>query len=328
MARWEAAHDALLDLYTFHNSPLGDALVRMGWVEPNLATVHDPVTFKRNYGDFGGYLRDTLFNADPIYVDDHMMTLVEAAAATFAPERIVPEDLPTMTGFVLFPRSVVVDWGRRVDQVERDDGTRVVTLPTASPSETRWRAALWSLVHNASGVHGVNVTLFEDTLTAEWVKWKREHADRTPLLSPPPLVMSHTNTWPIDANMRVPERSDGPWYDDMRYLQVLWRLMNQTITIKNPRDVGGQFRRRAERARFEPRRVTVVTLRRPDAPHDPDHVPHTVEWDHQWVVAGHWRNQWYPSISTHRQIWISPYVKGPEDKPLVLPKVRAFQLVR
>jgi hypothetical protein len=34
--------------------------------------------------------------------------------------------------------------------------------------------------------------------------------------------------------------------------------------------------------------------------------------------AGHWRNQWLPSVATHRQQWIPEHIKGPGDKPLVL----------
>jgi len=41
-----------------------------------------------------------------------------------------------------------------------------------------------------------------------------------------------------------------------------------------------------------------------------------------------WRNQWYPSLSQHRQKWISPYVKGPEDKPLVVRPRRVYQWTR
>lgn len=42
----------------------------------------------------------------------------------------------------------------------------------------------------------------------------------------------------------------------------------------------------------------------------------TREYDFQWVVSGHARNQWYPSLQEHLPIWIGPYVKGPEGKPL------------
>lgn len=41
------------------------------------------------------------------------------------------------------------------------------------------------------------------------------------------------------------------------------------------------------------------------------------EWRHRWVVRGHWRNHWYPSLKDHRPVWISPYLKGPADAPLL-----------
>jgi hypothetical protein len=43
----------------------------------------------------------------------------------------------------------------------------------------------------------------------------------------------------------------------------------------------------------------------------------TVAWTHRWMVRGHWRLQPHgPKRSLRRTIWIDPYVKGPEDKPL------------
>jgi hypothetical protein len=35
------------------------------------------------------------------------------------------------------------------------------------------------------------------------------------------------------------------------------------------------------------------------------------------VVRGHWRNQWYPSLNARRPLWIAPYLKGPDDAPLL-----------
>jgi hypothetical protein len=48
-----------------------------------------------------------------------------------------------------------------------------------------------------------------------------------------------------------------------------------------------------------------------------------IEWSHQWLVCGHHRNQYYPSTQEHKLIWVSPYIKGPEDKPL---KPRAYKV--
>ena len=42
-----------------------------------------------------------------------------------------------------------------------------------------------------------------------------------------------------------------------------------------------------------------------------------VNWQHQWWVSGHIRAQWRPSTKDHKLIWVAPYLKGPEDKPIL-----------
>lgn len=51
------------------------------------------------------------------------------------------------------------------------------------------------------------------------------------------------------------------------------------------------------------------------------------DWAYQWAVRGHWRHQYYRSLDTHQVIWIDPYVKGPEDKPLK-PSKTVFAVIR
>lgn len=55
--------------------------------------------------------------------------------------------------------------------------------------------------------------------------------------------------------------------------------------------------------------------------------PHLVDWSCQWIVRGHWRNQWYPSEGRHKQRYVPPYVKGPPDKPLRVTE-RVVEFVR
>jgi len=43
----------------------------------------------------------------------------------------------------------------------------------------------------------------------------------------------------------------------------------------------------------------------------------SIDWSCRWVVSGHWRRQWCPSINGHRPTFIEGYVKGPESKPLM-----------
>lgn len=51
-------------------------------------------------------------------------------------------------------------------------------------------------------------------------------------------------------------------------------------------------------------------------------------YQHQWLVRGHWRRQWYPARSVHEAIWIDPYIKGPDDKPLLTKRPTVYQAVR
>lgn len=39
--------------------------------------------------------------------------------------------------------------------------------------------------------------------------------------------------------------------------------------------------------------------------------------DTRWVVRGHWRNQWYPSLGKHQPVWIAEHEAGHESADLV-----------
>ena len=41
-------------------------------------------------------------------------------------------------------------------------------------------------------------------------------------------------------------------------------------------------------------------------------------YTHRWVVRGHWCRQWYPSLQRHVPIWITDYIAGPDDGPIVV----------
>lgn len=109
---------------------------------------------------------------------------------------------------------------------------------------------------------------------------------------------------------------------------VLWTLIQQPLADVVDRPPPREHVRRAKKEgrTRPPSNIRIVNLRRakgPSTPH-PD-VEHN--WTHQWIVSGHWRNQWLASVKEHRLQWIAPYVKGPADKPLIVKKT-VHRLVR
>lgn len=77
--------------------------------------------------------------------------------------------------------------------------------------------------------------------------------------------------------------------------------------------------------------VKVITLRRPhhtSSKYNEEEDRKHVEWSCQWLVKGFWRSQYYASDKSHRNIWIFPYIKGPDDKPFQPKKETIMAVVR
>lgn len=128
----------------------------------------------------------------------------------------------------------------------------------------------------------------------------------------------------IGAKVLYRERYDAMF----RYMAAAFSLMNQTIVITSDEPVTRATRKRAAAALKTPQSsVRVVKLRRPEH-QTKDSGTGPAEWSCQWVVRGHWRQQYHPSTGDHRPLFILPYVKGPEDKPLKVPAERVFAIVR
>jgi len=110
---------------------------------------------------------------------------------------------------------------------------------------------------------------------------------------------------------------------------LFFRLCQQTIAVPHRQRVARPTWKRARKSWKDIKEVVVFTLRRAKNATGYEGEERDVEWSHRWLVQGHWRNQPYKDGdgTIYKQIWIAPYVKGPDDKPLIL-KRRAFELVR
>jgi hypothetical protein len=307
MSGWQDALEAQMELFKFWRSPLG---VKYGlyFVDDKMVGSPqrhgfdaDPEIGKQMLGqapDLASVEASKMLFADPVYVTDEMFEIAEAASESFKPEPLQETDLLTHRGFVLMPRPFIA--------------------PDVNNLPTTWRAFAWMPAQSPdsdhSGIHLSTYTLYDDA--------QEDGYPLDPTLKWQPL---HITPWWFGQECPEELKAQATWWSKC---QTLMRLMMQQIAVREEQEAPRATRRRWQRDLPDKPApyIVVVRLRRPKS--HPTGDEHPVEWKQRWIVSGHWRNQWFPSLQAHRQIWISDYVKGPEDKPLVIRKGRAFELVR
>jgi hypothetical protein len=128
------------------------------------------------------------------------------------------------------------------------------------------------------------------------------------------------------AHIGYPERAQAK----LRLAAAAFALVNQRILGVEQHRAHRGLRRRAAAVLATEATVRVIHLRRRAGASQEGRAAPGVppEWSCQWIVRGHWRDQWYPSLGRHQPVWVLPYVKGPEDKPLRAPRGELFAVVR
>lgn len=265
-----------------------------------------------------------------------MVDLTEFAARTFpegAPLR--KENIPTDFGFVYFEKPLAsidihgkpmrhhaVTWGPDIDDVRG------------------WYRGEARTVENARTFreHGLRVNFYsdrDDTVDA-YTSSLREKYSETDVWRAYRFQLSESVFWswnatwqPYEDEVKLYREVEGIDFDALPMMPTsesamahrmmsFWTLCMQEVADLREGEVDRHAKKRMGRANL-PHRVTVVTLRRRSG--RTAEGESMVEWHHRWIVRGHWRQQPYKNKDTGeiytQPIWIAPYVKGPEDKPLI-----------
>jgi hypothetical protein len=270
----------------------------------------------------------TLMRADPVYVSDDVMTLWEKAAQTYKLEILERTDLVVPAGFALFPRpfEIIDVHGRRVayralgwlpisqretfdwDQGAEGQGVWLTLLSNVNDIDDYW-------TEENIGVNGPSGRTIREISLAMGEEWTIMHGS---------VMMFDTklDNDPINDAQGVPitdPEKKAAASSMYAHIQCFWRLMSQLVIT--PEALPRQARRQRQRA-GKIDTVKVLRLRRSRTQMEHDGEGAGIAYTHRWVVEGHWRNQPYGSKKDryYKQIWIAPYVKGPDDKPLVVKK--------
>lgn len=301
-----------------------------------------------------GIQHEMLRLGEPIYVSADVCDLIDNARKTWQPERLLPGDAFAPRGFLLLPRPILID-----DMPPtKENPLRATPAPGALHGYIPVRAIAWLPLHSedlsvgafwiAFYLHVDDEYELADELGApsrfdlpgpDGGRISREEARKVM-----PMSVVHQWQWSWGSTDPWADENSRAWDDPSRFdvlpedsleqliersrmqtalMQTIWRIGSQLVpTRERPQR---QWWRDANRKGIPHREVTVITLRRGREPkeHDGEGRKITV----RFVVRGHWRRQWYPSLQDHRQIWVAPYLKGEDHMPLRLTD-RAWHFTR
>jgi hypothetical protein len=248
---------------------------------------------------------DKLRQAEPTFVTAELCDVIETAARSYQTEGLHQSDVFSSFGFVYFERSVTYDPGDEEDPgfVRAASWALLRAKPTGDPDPDDDLAL-------ADGDLIWHITFYIDS------------QDR----SDPVIPQMYPTLLGVVREGQYDTITSPGGKAVCRILEVTLRLMQQRITAPEHVRPDKAARRMIDRAKLEHRDILVARLRRVSTSHT-DGESTLANYSHRFIVGGHWRNQWFPAAQRHRQIWISPYVKGDESLPLVVKK-RAFVLTR
>lgn len=251
-------------------------------------------------------VRDLLALAEPYWWAAPICEVVSAAARTLPRWTARLELFPGSAGFFWFERPLELPGRWRA---QREDGQYEIGEFDEPESVWRWPGIGWMTDGST-----VVVVPFIDGQSREL----------------PRLAWSHVGGYTFEVGSDVAligatdDHSDpvGP-----QILAACLLFLEQRLVVESRERCDRPTRRRLEKAGLNYPEIRVIRLR---TSHGDGHDsgPGLVNWRHRWLVRGHWRQQFHPSDQSHRPLWIAPYVKGPDDKPLKEPKGSVFAVVR
>lgn len=252
--------------------------------------------------------RSRLASAELYWVAEEMTELCVEAAKRMPAWELAPEDLPSLTGLMYFeglaelrpdfPATALV-WGQCPSEaagtlkggagIWLSAYTDLATMPELSAEQRHLQAQFGRLMYSGESIAAYG---------------QREEGD-----------VSFTSE---DGELMAAE-DDQPLVErvgSLALIKAAWLLMQQELAATSETTADRAALKRLRRAgRPNDSGKTRVIALRHRASGEQSSV--TKDFRHQWIVRGHWRQQWYPSRQVHRPVWIAPHIKGPDGAPLL-----------
>lgn len=313
---YSQALDGLIDLLRYLNSDSGrDEVKYLAQDDASLAEASQKM------------VRRMIDQATPYYWSGSIGAIIDVSRRDMPPWRLMPETLPTPAGYFWFDRPM--------------------SAPCANGSlehPDEIRGLLWMRMRLADGFDACAVEAKRNLSPEEYDRLNPDTVWIWPIVlsskSPGPHLTQVPIPWPAghmtpkELDEEFVSRGGGPRrslafrHTVLTMFAACLAFIQQRILVQSVQRPERATRKRAAPVFNEEREVRVIELRKRAVPSAPSGEHDPIDWACRWVVSGHWRQQWFPSVQENRPVWITPYIKGPEDKPLKLPTERIFSVVR
>lgn len=290
--RSEVVHD-----HATHGPAFFDLCIRVGLMPVRPAGPVHEAAVALAHAEADRALRGELF-----WIGTEMVELALAAAKTLPAFTLMPQDLPAVFGFMVTEEpfnTYANDQGRLTHLTACTWGPWVVKT---QPQQLRPLWVSWYADRDAN----------ERSLQPHELARFRANSARLTYDSESQIPFSRDELPLIDSVNGTP--ADGAGVDRLKFLRAIWLLMQQPLSEETEVVPDRATRKRLNRMGHDPRTIRVINLRRPKGSNAGDG---TSNYQHQWIVRGHWRQHWYPKQEVHRPVWIAPHIKGPEGAPLI-----------
>lgn len=226
---------------------------------------------------------DSASRATPMYVAAHVDRMIGVAANS------LPLDTLAFIPQIDLPLAIYVDGAKSVVPEERGTWTAFIVDRSASDDGHQWLSATLILGPTQTEA-GLSFT-WRTREGARVAEFMFHMADGGDMSDKDQELMTCYVTWLWSSLLWMRERVVSVTRETIE------RHARKRLT-KELEAAGSDFH--------------VVSLRRTENPLPRNGPSTVVDWQHQWLVRGHWRR-----IATDKTTWVRPHVKGPEDKPML-----------
>lgn len=270
----------------------------------------------RGFAPMFGYMLD---NAATYAVSTDIARLLREAEATLPDFNLHVEDVPNVAGFVFFEETQMFDDVKGRPLAVKAIGWQKTVARDVGGGDEVIDESSYKVY---DGNHGIAFVLFTDG-----------HDERDSmhdeLSSGLEELMQVSGGCPPLWGMAGGRHAYGESAQDCigRIMYTFFRFIQETWVDNRMVIADRHTAKRVRKYRITPE-VRVIQLREASTakPRYED-SGEEIHYSHRFIVSGHWRNQWYPSQDRHAPKYIPSYIKGPDDKPLII-RDRVFHVAR